>query len=1183
MKHLLHSLALRVTMLIALLVSFGSSVAWADDVTFTPGTDTGETSVTKSPITATMTTMNNASYYQIYANGSGTFSTSDGNITKIEFTCTASGTSKYGPGNASANVGSYSYSGNTGTWTGNATSVTISSTAQIRMSSLVITYASSKTATTLSLSPTSVTLTAGGATQTITPTVSHAGGTVSNPTITWQSSNNDIATVSGGVVTPVASGICTITASYAGDATYAAADDATCSITVNSASKAATPTFSVSGGTYKTPQSVTISSTDASYIYYTTNGDDPTADGVTPIEVEDDKVVVAVNSSMTIKARGIDDELEESNLASVTYTIKPDAPSFSVAAGTYEASQTVSLSQAAADGIYYTLDGSDPTSSNTAIEYSEPINVSSNTTIKAAAYVGDFAFSDVAEAVYTIVTDETYVQVTNISDLATDDVVTFVNESAGNALGAYRSDKSNYGVGSVSISNHSFTIKSNTTSVTRMTIEKDLSYFYFKLAANSYIGAGSSKSNYMKPAGEKGNNQKATVSISSGNATITFQGTYTHNLVSYNPNNGNPLFSCYTSSQSPVQIYKRVIVEDAELAFASSTANATYGSAFSGPALTNEHSASLTWTSSNEDVATVASDGTITLVAAGETTITATATGMYTGSDSYTLTVARASTSLAFAASTAKTYVGESTYQQTASIAPAAADNTIAYSFSGEHGDATINTSNGTVTFNGFTGNLTIQASAAQTDKYAAPETVSYTLTVSANPTATLALSSTSESTTYGTNVVLDGTFADGYLDEDDADVIGTGYNSSIADFSFDKGTGKITITPAAVGSTTFTFKADAVGDYEEGSTVNFTLSVNEPVAKTSSIILGDALFYESFDSNTGTANNTGGNDGNWNGASATFKTNQTGWSVTNGYGADRCVRIGKSGESGSLTSPSITVEEGKTYQLTYKAAPWSTDNTHVTVEVTGGDISGIGTDNMAKQQWNEYEGLITATGTSIQITFSASRFFLDEVTVRETSTPTVSATIPSSGIGTYCSEYPLTFDATTDETVKAYAVDNFDVEEAIVTLTKIHGDIAGGTPMILKGEANSNINLTPATSGSAYAGANLLVGTLAPTYVTATAGDDTNFAMSGGVFKKLNTGVLPAHKAYLQLPTAELPSAGSVKEFTLRFVDITTGITETVKISADDAEKIFNLGGQRMSKMQRGINIVNGKKVLVK
>ena len=109
-------------------------------VTFTPGTDTGATSVTKSGITITMSTMANSDYYQIYANASMTVESASCTIKGITFTCTASGTSKYGPGNASASVGTYSYSGNTGTWVGSNPSVTISSTAQVRMTSLTITY-----------------------------------------------------------------------------------------------------------------------------------------------------------------------------------------------------------------------------------------------------------------------------------------------------------------------------------------------------------------------------------------------------------------------------------------------------------------------------------------------------------------------------------------------------------------------------------------------------------------------------------------------------------------------------------------------------------------------------------------------------------------------------------------------------------------------------------------------------------------------------------------------------------------------------------------------------------------------------------------------------------------------------------------------------------------------------------
>ena len=53
------------------------------------------------------------------------------------------------------------------------------------------------------------------------------------------------------------------------------------------------------------------------------------------------------------------------------------------------------------------------------------------------------------------------------------------------------------------------------------------------------------------------NNAKASISISSGNATITFQGDNSRNVVQYN--SSSKLFSCYASaSQYAVQIYKKV-------------------------------------------------------------------------------------------------------------------------------------------------------------------------------------------------------------------------------------------------------------------------------------------------------------------------------------------------------------------------------------------------------------------------------------------------------------------------------------------------------------------------------------------------------------------------------------------------------------------------------------------------
>ncbi|MEG2149740.1 MAG: LamG-like jellyroll fold domain-containing protein [Bacteroidaceae bacterium] len=76
-------------------------------------------------------------------------------------------------------------------------------------------------------------------------------------------------------------------------------------------------------------------------------------------------------------------------------------PTFSPAAGHYTTAQTVTLTSATAEAkIYYTTNGSEPTISST--EYTAPIAVSANTTIKAIAVKASMGNSTVASAAYTI-------------------------------------------------------------------------------------------------------------------------------------------------------------------------------------------------------------------------------------------------------------------------------------------------------------------------------------------------------------------------------------------------------------------------------------------------------------------------------------------------------------------------------------------------------------------------------------------------------------------------------------------------------------------------------------------------------------------------------------------------------------------------------------------------------------
>jgi hypothetical protein len=78
-----------------------------------------------------------------------------------------------------------------------------------------------------------------------------------------------------------------------------------------------------------------------------------------------------------------------------------ETPTFSPAAGTYSSAQSVSVSSATSGAlIYYTIDGSTPTSSSAV--YGSAIPVSATTTIKTLAVKAGMGDSTVASATYTI-------------------------------------------------------------------------------------------------------------------------------------------------------------------------------------------------------------------------------------------------------------------------------------------------------------------------------------------------------------------------------------------------------------------------------------------------------------------------------------------------------------------------------------------------------------------------------------------------------------------------------------------------------------------------------------------------------------------------------------------------------------------------------------------------------------
>ena len=167
---------------------------------------------------------------------------------------------------------------------------------------------------------------------------------------------------------------------------------------------AATPAFTPVPGTYSSAQSVTISSaTSGSTIYYTADGSMPTTSSTVY------GGAIPVNATKTVRAMATASGFQPSSVGTAAYTISATAPptpvvatpTFLPVAGTYTSAQSVTISCATSGAkIYYTTNGSAPTTSSTA--YSGALTVSATETVRAIATASGDQQSNVGSAAYTI-------------------------------------------------------------------------------------------------------------------------------------------------------------------------------------------------------------------------------------------------------------------------------------------------------------------------------------------------------------------------------------------------------------------------------------------------------------------------------------------------------------------------------------------------------------------------------------------------------------------------------------------------------------------------------------------------------------------------------------------------------------------------------------------------------------
>ena len=197
--------------------------------------------------------------------------------------------------------------------------------------------------------------------------------------------------------------------------------------------------------------------------------------------------------------------------------------------------------------------------------------------------------------------------------------------------------------------------------------------------------------------------------------------------------------------------------------------------------------------------------------------------------------------------------------------------------------------------------------------------------------------------------------------------------------------------------------------------------------------------------------------------------------------------------------------------------------------------------------------------------------------------------TISTAGMATFSSRFSLDFSEI--EGMKAYVVSEFEPETKTLVMESVD-EVPAQTGLLLKGTPGTYT--VPVIDEAEYT-CNLLVPITRDIILqpTETIDDEeyTNFVLTrynGNVgFYRFDTPQsYSAGKAYLQIETSLVEKANDgsseVTAFNMIFDDDATGMESLINLNNHQNNKIYNLSGQRLQKLQKGINIVNGKKMFV-
>lgn len=336
------------------------------------------------------------------------------------------------------------------------------------------------------------------------------------------------------------------------------------------------PTFNLTeGAVYGEAKVLEITSDKVgAQIEYTVSGGGNIS--ITKTEASPVSVTLDQNGEYTVEAFALGmDDYAKSDAAGLNFKIELAAgvPTFSVEEGTYSEAQTIILTPGEGGAqVFYTING------GTEQPFIEPIKLEEDGTYKIAAYTaGTETLAKSATVTKTYVInlplEEPYILCEDAAWLTEGANIIFASSvAAGEQKAMSKLQKTNNrGAASVTIGSafnagkETVGIVSKDADVAVFIVGKSNGHITFysgdsKNEENNevagYLYAAGSKSNILKTQKIVDSNAEWTVSVAAdGAATIKAQGTNSRNLMQYNPNNSNPMFSCYGSGQKPVYIY----------------------------------------------------------------------------------------------------------------------------------------------------------------------------------------------------------------------------------------------------------------------------------------------------------------------------------------------------------------------------------------------------------------------------------------------------------------------------------------------------------------------------------------------------------------------------------------------------------------------------------------------------